>query len=1512
MSRLFRGEASQPLNRDGASLQPVPVDAVSQAEQGFARQVSSRGLPPESLAGPLGIATFGWFTGIIDKAVERNNESSKLEPEDLYPLAERDLPEKHFDRLLENWTAETQRAGEPSLMRALRKTFFWEVFKTARIQLVSTSLQFVSPLLIRQILSFVDHPDSTIQLWKFDIPSGYVFAAGLVAASFTQGCLSAHYFQNGYRNGMHIRAALILLAFHKSLKMLPWPVPAPPPPELTAAQQRRCCKAKPPKKKTELGGMGQMTNIISADTDRFTFLMPYVNVMWSGTLQICIAFAMLFIYVGWAVFAGILVMFLFTVLSTVIQSKARKIQAQVMKARDERLKLEVEMLKIVKIIKLYAWEEAIEEKVKNLRDAELWLQLKFKLWNVFIFISFSLSPVLVSLATFTVYTSVLGHDLDAKTAFPALSLFNILRFPLALLPMVVGFYMQALVAKDRIEALLSAPEVPNRPCPSASSSNAVEIKAKSLLWPDKTTLLKDVDFVAKKGECVVVVGQTGSGKSGLLYALLGELPLQAGDRVHLGGSIGYCAQNAWIRNASLKDNITGGVDVGKNDEDAKNRGPSVEAARDRYKQVLAACALQADLDSFTGGDEIYIGDRGINLSGGQKQRVALARAVFADKDIYMLDDVLSALDASTTDKIRTNLFQGPLMKGKTVVLVTNARRAMTLADRVYQAVQWTIDWSDKWQADLQRGMEDRRSEAQKQEQVPIQKLLEDYTVKTKDGQIIDPFTSAPGKDSFPLRMFHKAVAYDVTLHASAGDKTGITFDRKEGEIVVTSVSEGLVKKWNDKPGNKNKVNVGDRIVEVNNSSEDAMLQLVNECDEAQTLNLRMQRPAVPYQVLRCFSSYEAFRESGVVDDLEGKGGAKDASAEASDDKTSNDGKDAKKDGKDAKKEQKTEKKKGSQQEQTRAGSVKAATYIAYAKACGGILPVGWFLVTLAVSEGSKNLSDAWLTKWTELGGKAEGAEIYGLIALASCFCSVVYVVTRVLLGQRGSRTLHEKCVNALLRAQMSFYDRTPNGQILNRLAEDTVILDTNLPQTMAANFVWFWKAAAIVVMCMLVTPYFILLMLPMFFMYSRIAKRYLPAVRDLRRLDAAARSPIFSHFSETMAGVTTIRAMQDQKRATECNLANLTSQMEAYFLNNTAARWLSLRLQIYGTILVFSVCVAGVYLSMHKVVGAGVLGLSITYAMNLTDTLAQVNRESADRETQMVSVERVDGYASTEIEKEAALASAETKQEAAQRILSKGEVNADKVMMRYKQDQDYILKGITLNIKAGERIGIVGRTGCGKSSFLTTLMRLVEIEDDPSKGSISIDGVDCRDVGLHTLRSKVAIIPQEPAILTGTVRFNLDPFRKESDSDLWDVLGKTKLKTRIEAAGGLDSKVEEGGGNYSVGELQLLCMARALLRKKTFPSGGGLLLLDEATSALDAETDKVIQEIITKDFECTTITIAHRIMTLMDYTKVAVFEEGKVREFDAPKQLLKQSGSVFKTLAEEEGVDVEAILKESK
>jgi len=551
----------------------------------------------------------------------------------------------------------------------------------------------------------------------------------------------------------------------------------------------------------------------------------------------------------------------------------------------------------------------------------------------------------------------------------------------------------------------------------------------------------------------------------------------------------------------------------------------------------------------------------------------------------------------------------------------------------------------------------------------------------------------------------------------------------------------------------------------------------------------------------------------------------------------------------------------------------------YAKAGGGLKAASLFLIATALGEGTRNLTDVWLSFWSDHPGlHFWGIGVYALCSLAAVAAVMCYVITRVFVGQWAARTLHRDCQHSLLRATMGWYDVTPQGRVVNRLAEDMSILDGNLPQTLGAYFNWMWRTCSIIVMSLIVSPFIVVPMIPLFFFYRTISKRYLPGTRDLRRLDAAARSPIFSHFGETINGIATVRATGQQDRFFDTIVVKLTAQMEAYYLSNTAPRWLSLRLSLLGASLVG--CVSLVAIAFHKSMAAGTVGLALSYSMRLTDTLGQWNRESADLETQLVSVERVSQYVS-DIPREAALRIEDRKPP--RDWPGRGTLELSNICIRYRAGLDLVLRNLSLVVPGGSRVGVIGRTGCGKSTLLSTIMRLIE----PESGRITLDGQDILNMGLHDLRSAIAIVPQDATIFTGTFRFNMDPFETASNDVLNAALEKVQLKERIEAAGGLEAKVEDGGGNLSVGQQQLLCLARTLVRRSKVSKDRGVLLLDEATASLDDETDKIAQKVIRSEFACTILTIAHRVQTIRDYDMIVGLKAGEVVEKGTPDELMK-------------------------
>jgi len=395
---------------------------------------------------------------------------------------------------------------------------------------------------------------------------------------------------------------------------------------------------------------------------------------------------------------------------------------------------------------------------------------------------------------------------------------------------------------------------------------------------------------------------------------------------------------------------------------------------------------------------------------------------------------------------------------------------------------------------------------------------------------------------------------------------------------------------------------------------------------------------------------------------------------------------------------------------------------------------------------------------------------------------------------------------------------------------------------------------------------------------------FIPTSRQVKRLDSVSKSPVFAHFSETLVGVSSIRAFSVQWRFLAENREKLETNLRAYFMYVSANRWLAMRLEFIGTGIT---ALAALFATVQRgTIDPGLGGLSISYALGITQTLNWMVRMTAEFENAIVAVERCKDYADTDPEAPTVI---ETNRPAASWPME-GRIVFNNVKMSYRPGLPLVLNGFTADIAPKEKIGIVGRTGAGKSSLLLALMRIVELYD----GSIVIDGIDISKIGLHDLRSHISIIPQDPVLFTGTIRMNLDPFKNSTDEQIWEALRRSHLFKHIQQLDGdLDCVVEEGGRNFSVGQRQLLCLTRALLRSSR------ILLLDEATSAVDQETDQLVQTTIREEFKnYTMITIAHRIETIMDSDRVFVLDSGTLQENGAPATLLKNPKSHFRKLWE--------------
>ncbi|CAO3569188.1 unnamed protein product [Mortierella alpina] len=585
------------------------------------------------------------------------------------------------------------------------------------------------------------------------------------------------------------------------------------------------------------------------------------------------------------------------------------------------------------------------------------------------------------------------------------------------------------------------------------------------------------------------------------------------------------------------------------------------------------------------------------------------------------------------------------------------------------------------------------------------------------------------------------------------------------------------------------------------------------------------------------------------------------------------------------------------EEEVKQGSVNRSVYRAYAKACS-YKWVFMYILSMIFSQGASISTSLWLTHWSSENDSGNVSKstvyylgVYAALGLAYALLTVFQsIVLQVHCAIRSARVLHQKMLHSVLRSPMVFFDTTPMGRILNRFSKDQSTIDEVLPRSFGGYSRTLFQVASVLLVVTLSTPSFFVVIFPFAFVYVWLQRYYLATSREIRRLDSVSRSPVFAHFQETLGGVCTIRAYRQQNRFIKDNEFRLDQNLRAYYPSIAGNRWLAFRLECLSSVIIFgSAFLAVLSLSKNISVDPGLVGLSLTYALSITQSLNWMVRQYTEIESNIVSVERLQEYV-------------ELKPEAAEIIddhrppqdwPAQGRVDFVNYETRYRPGLDLVLRGVTCSIRPHEKIGICGRTGAGKSSLTLSLFRIIE----SVKGQIFVDGIDISTLGLFDVRSRFSIIPQDPVLFAGTIRFNLDPLSEKTDHELWQALEDSYLKENVsQMEGGLNAMVLEGGDNFSVGQRQLICLARALLRKTS------LLVLDEATAAIDLETDALVQAIIRRKFNhCTILTIAHRINTVMDSDRIMVLSDGKIAEFETPAKLLADPNSIFYSLAKESG-----------
>ncbi|KAF1746903.1 hypothetical protein GCK72_023361 [Caenorhabditis remanei] len=1192
---------------------------------------------------------------------------------------------------------------QPSVIVTLWQIMKWELLGGSFIKFLSDLLQFANPMFLNFLITFIETPDAPL-----------IYGIGLAVAMFFAGQAKS-LFMNTYfiamtRIGAKIQTMLSCAVYEKSLLL-----------SNTARRERT---------------IGEMVNILSIDVDRFRMITPQLQQYWSSPFQIIVCMVLLWQTIGVAVWAGIVVMLSIVPINIGVSIITKRWQIRLMKYKDERIRLINEVLNGIKVVKLSAWETAMEETIEQVRGKELKMIKQSSLLKTFADCLNVGAPVFVALATFTVFVLIDPKNvLTPNIAFVSLSLFNLLRGPLMMAADLVAQTVQLVVSNKRVRTFLCEKEVDptaiDKEIRGELYSNTVEVHSGSFSWdPTEPRILSDIELLVGSKELVTIVGSVGSGKSSLLLAALGEMEKICG-YVGVRGSVAYLSQQPWILNQSLKKNVL-------------------------YKKVVDACALSDDFKQLPDGDETEIGEKGINLSGGQKARIALARAVYQSKDVYFLDDPLSAVDAHVGKHIFDNII-GPngMLSHTTRLLVTNCTSFLQESGKI---------------------------------------------IVMKDGRIIHCGT------------------YDELL---ADDEAREYLQEVDNEYAQAQESE------EEESGDE----VEDQLpAAIGSSSRMSRLSKLSKVSRKKSKSSILERKKPDVLITK---------------------------------------------------------------EEAAIGRVKPGIYMLYFKSMGLLKYVLPYFIAVVLNISFAMGRSLWLTAWSDANIDVTHPDtlsvgvrlgVYAAFGVTEVFFLFFSLSLLLLGGVAASRNLHRPLLHNVLRNPLSYFDVTPIGRIINRLAKDMEVVDLRLSSSFRFLVISFMNMFQTVIIVTYTTPLFIVIIIPVYIIYYYVLKYSIKSTRQLQRIASVTRSPIFSNFSETLQGISTVRAFQWNDEFIRRNDVHLNTHVRCNYYSQMSNRWLSIRLELLGNIVIFAASILAI-LGKESGLTAGMLGLSVSYSLNITFMLNMFVRTINDVETNVVSVERIDEYS-------------KTKNEASWRMEGYnlpqawpigGAVNIEDYSCRYRDELDLVLKQISLNILPGQKVGVCGRTGAGKSSLALALFRIVEA----AEGHISIDQTITSHIGLHDLREKLTIIPQENVLFANTLRFNIDPKGQFSDQQLWAALENSNLKAHVELLPQkLESQVAEGGENFSVGQRQLLCLTRALLRKSK------VLVLDEATAGIDNRTDAMVQATIREKFaDSTIITIAHRLHTIMDYDRIIVMEAGRIVEDGIPAELLKNKNSKFYGLA---------------
>ncbi|MCJ8733573.1 hypothetical protein PDJAM_G00225100 [Pangasius djambal] len=1356
----------------------------------------------------LSKSTYWWMNTFITSAHKR---PIHLKTIGKLPIAMRALT--NYQKLCKAFSAQKEQgmiaAPSPQSIRyALRQAFGGPLLLSITHRFLADLLGFTGPLCISGIVHHISRDNHTIKppvkllgihfiSSQAFLANAYVLAVLLFLALLLQRTFLQASYYAAMETGIKIRGAIQCKIYNKIMCL-----------------------------STSNMSMGDMTisqicNLVARDTEQlmwFFFLCPNLCAM---PVQITIGVILLYYLLGISALIGATVIAILAPMQYFVATQLSRTQKSTLEYSSERLKKTNEMLRGIKLLKLYAWEHIFRSSVEETRKKELASLRAFALYtSLSIFINAAI-PIAAVLTTFVVHAYVHSSAdtaLSPAVAFASLSLFHILVTPLFLLSSVLHSTVKALVSVQKLSEFFASEEIeldqePKTPTPTDTSNHSninsvymLQLQASQLVnrknkakqdknskipqqdpnqnmsianedniclkivngyftWTQGCPTLTNIDIKVPFGALTMIVGQVGSGKSSLLLAALGEMQ-------KISGSVTWNKlpdQEEEENNRLLVNHVTG--------PKAPEKRASVAYASQRPWLLNATV------------EENILFDTAPN----KKRYAEVIEACQLQPDI----DTLPQGDQTVVgERVSLSLSQGIILSG-------GQRQRISIARALYQ--------------------------------------------QTKVVFLDDPFS-----------------ALDIHLSDHLMLEGILKFLRQEKRTVVL-----VTHKLQYLPHADWIIAMKDGTVQTQGTIKDIQCAEPELFEHWKTL-MNRQNKENAVELKR-----KSFRRMYSRDTLATEDEDEDGSLCTDEDSLT------------AELHQRNTMLWGS-----------LGTYLRTA----GLLLLPLLILSQLTKHSLMLAIDYWLAHWTSqaITARTESTErnctsaqdcvqshsLYLQVFCVLCFLGIVLCLITSLAvewtGLRVAQELHCSLFRIIILAPMRLFETTPLGNILNRFSGDINIIDQHIPVTMECLIRSTLLCVSAVGVISYITPVFLIALLPLAIICYFIQKYFRVASRDLQQLEDSTQIPLLSHYSVTIEGLTTIRAFRHEQRFKKRFLEYTDANNIASLFLTAANRWLEVRMEYIGAFVVLIAAVASISNALYSELSAGLVGLGLTYALMVSNYLNWMVRNLADMEVQLGCVKRISSLLNTEPEN---YNGEMTPAQVPAGWPKYGEIQIKNLSVRYDSSLKPVLKHVNAHIKPGQKVGICGRTGSGKSSFSLALFRMV----NTCEGRIIIDGIDIAKLPLQTLRSKFSIILQDPILFSGTIRFNLDPERKATDRMLWEALDIAQLTPVVEAlTGGLDAMVTEGGENFSQGQRQLFCLARAFVRKSS------ILIMDEATASIDMATESILQKVVMTAFaDRTVVNIAHRVHTILGSDVVIVMKRGAILEYDRPDVLLEQKDSVF-------------------